>query len=585
MESKHGGAPVKWATASIALSCVCILGLPRILDAQTPQFIGTAANGSGGYFSSDGSGCASVVLRLQETVGGGGSPTPIEAISLSVAHDPALLTVISIEASPVLVTALGFEPQAFAEACSGGSTIGIIFTPDLVSTPTPLTFATGMEIAVVRYHTVPAAFVGMTTPVATAISWVTNACGAAIPVVSGVTSAGGGSQIALATRVPGTVTLVPGDSFIRGNANADASANPVDIADAVFILGYLFSGGPTPACLRAADANDDESVDLGDAVFILAGLFSGGPAPSAPYPSCGPDPTPGALTCDGFPPCCPSGPPQIPGVTFVGVNTQGYEEYEQEIDPSGVVDPITFIRIPAGTFDMGQVGVQTPVHQVTLTQDYLISKYEITNAQYKLFCDQTRFPPPPPVVGCCGWPSDHYTNPLYASHPVVMVSWDDLNAPNGFLWWTGLELPTESQWEYAARGNDGRTYPWGSAAPDAGLVYRANYCQWNGSTCTSLDGFMVTNPVIAAEYSGFESPFGTAGQAGNVREWVADWWDEYPSGAVTNPTGPPSGSGRVLRGGDWSDNDFSLMSASRPGGHNPSARMHFLGFRPARVIP
>jgi hypothetical protein len=206
-------------------------------------------------------------------------------------------------------------------------------------------------------------------------------------------------------------------------------------------------------------------------------------------------------------------------LSFVGLNAQGYEEYESEIDPSGWVDPITLVRIPAGTFDMGQMGVADPVHQVTLTQDYLISKYEITNAQYKFFCDATGYPYPPTNL-CCGMPSDHFTNPLYSNHPVVMVSWDDLNAPGGFLEWAGLDLPTEAQWEYAARGSDGRTYPWGSEAPDAGGVYRANYCQWNGSTCTSLDGFELTNSVDSPVYTGFESPFGTVGQ----REMDGSGW-------------------------------------------------------------
>jgi len=565
-----------------ALLGVCILGLPPGLAGQAVQFSGTALN-FGGYFSGDGSGCASVTIRLEEVVGSGANPTSVVAVSFSIAHDPALLVVTGIESSPALIGYLGFTPQTFVETCSGGGTVGIIFAPDMVTTPTPLTLATAMDIAVIHYQTKPIAFVGMTTQVETEISWVANACGAAIPVANGVTTSGGSSQLPIASLVPGTLTLTPGYFFVRGNANGDASASSVDIADVVYTLGFLFSGGPAPSCMRAADANDDEAVDLGDAVFILAGLFSGGPPPSSPYPTCGSDPTLGGLTCDGFPACCPPDPPQIPGLIFAGYNAQGYGEFELEIDPSGVVGPIRMILIPAGTFNRGQVGVPgaEPVHSVTLTKDFLISKYEITNVQYRHFCDQTGFPYPP-SPSCCGVPNDHFTDPAHADHPVLMVSWNDLTAAGGFLDWAGLVLPTEAQWEYAARGTTGSTYPWGDEAPDASSTYRANYCQWNGSSCTTLDAWLLTN--VVDDFAGFAGPFGTVGQAGNVHEWCYDRHGVYPSESATDPTGPLTGFNRILRGGSFGNDVTGLQSALR---HfdAPTLRIEVLGFRPVRLIP
>lgn len=114
-------------------------------------------------------------------------------------------------------------------------------------------------------------------------------------------------------RVPSTVPIslcpIPGPTFIRGDANASGGGAPINIADAIYVLAYLFSSGPAPSCLQSADANDDDQINVGDPVSILGTLFSGGPAPPAPYPACGLDPTPGVLSCASFPPCGSPPPP------------------------------------------------------------------------------------------------------------------------------------------------------------------------------------------------------------------------------------------------------------------------------------
>jgi formylglycine-generating enzyme required for sulfatase activity len=157
------------------------------------------------------------------------------------------------------------------------------------------------------------------------------------------------------------------------------------------------------------------------------------------------------------------------GLTLLGPNTQGYNEYRNEKDGS------VLIEIPAGTFTMGQESVATPVHQVSLSR-YFIGKYEVTNAQYLAFLAATSDPAGPtshqghhpdeganknhtPAGGApVAWPPYSTTD----DSPVIGVDWYGAYA---YCAWAGLPLPTEAQWERAARGRDGRTYPWGESAP------------------------------------------------------------------------------------------------------------------------
>lgn len=357
--------------------------------------------------------------------------------------------------------------------------------------------------------------------------------------------------------------------FVRGDANGDSLVN---LSDPVQMLFYLFNGGPG-SCLDGADANDDGAVNLSDPILTLAYLFSGGAPLPPPFPICGTDPTLDGLDCAVPPVSCGSTHPDL---TFVGKNAEGYGEYTLDLDPS-----VVLILIPASTFGMGQETTNgVPVHSVTLSP-YFIAKYEITNAQYRRYCDTT-LTPYPPSPNCCGMPADHFTNPLYDDHPVVMVSWNELNSQRGYLDWAGLVLPTEAQWEFAARGTEGRSYPWGEDAPDAGSIYRSNGC-W-GYDCGSSDGWVHTSPVNAAPFDQFVGPHGTVGQAGNVWEWCHDWLAPYSSDPVTDPSGPDLGSARAIRGGGWFLFFFYLQSANRYS-FSPITRHSYVGFRPARNIP
>ncbi|MGE3165610.1 MAG: SUMF1/EgtB/PvdO family nonheme iron enzyme [Planctomycetota bacterium] len=357
--------------------------------------------------------------------------------------------------------------------------------------------------------------------------------------------------------------------FVRGDANGDAIVN---LSDPIQVLSYLFGGG-SGTCLDGADASDDGAVNLLDPILTLAYLFTGGPPLPAPFPGCGTDPTTDGLDCALAPIACGS---SYPGLTLVGKNPQGYLEYTLDLDPS-----VVLILIPGGTFAMGQELTNgQPVHAVTLSP-YFLAKYEITNAQYRTFCDAT-LTPYPPSPNCCGLPLDHFTNPNYADHPVVMVSWNELTSSRGYLDWAGLVLPTEAQWEFAARGVEGRSYPWGEDSPAVGSVYRANGC-W-GYDCGSSDGWVYTSPVNASPFDQYPGPHGTLGQAGNVWEWCHDWLELYGPDPETDPVGPAVGTARAIRGGGWFLFAFHLQSANRYS-FSPNTRHTYVGLRPARPFP
>jgi formylglycine-generating enzyme required for sulfatase activity len=165
-------------------------------------------------------------------------------------------------------------------------------------------------------------------------------------------------------------------------------------------------------------------------------------------------------------------------------------------------------------------------------------------------------------AGACTAPSNilHYSDSQYANHPVVYVNW---NQASSYCTWVGRELPTEAQWEKASRGIDVRTYPWGNVTPTCSL---ANYSGCKGDT------------TIVGSYETGKSPYGVYDMAGNVWEWVQDWYGTYPSGTITNPSGPDIGEYRVLRGGSWENNADYIRSAFRFKSY-PSSSSPFIGFR------
>ncbi len=241
------------------------------------------------------------------------------------------------------------------------------------------------------------------------------------------------------------------------------------------------------------------------------------------------------------------------------------------------IDSMTMVYVPAGEFLMGSpegVGMddEHPQHTVYLDA-YWIDQTEVTNAMFAM-CVKAGSCIEPASTGSFLIDS-YFGNPAYADYPVIFVRWDQAQI---YCEWAGRQLPTEAQWEKAARGTDGRIYPWGSDFNCKTGNYNDeteinDAVVAGGSNC---DGYAVTAPV--GNYPTGASPYGALDMAGNVWEWVEDWYDYYPSDRMTNPSGPLDGLERIQRGGSWLSLENNILSAYR-GGSDPIGSREDLGFR------
>ena len=164
-----------------------------------------------------------------------------------------------------------------------------------------------------------------------------------------------------------------------------------------------------------------------------------------------------------------------------------------------------------------------------------------------------------------------------ADHPVVHTSWNDAAA---FCAWAGVRLPTEAEWEFAARGGlEGKAFPWGDELEPGG-EHRMNV--WQGDFPrhnTRADGYLGTSPVDAFTPNGY----GLYDATGNVWEWTADWYGPYPDAAQTDPQGAPTGTSRVSRGGGWTSGGEETARATDRDWLDPEIREATLGFRCAHA--
>ena len=217
--------------------------------------------------------------------------------------------------------------------------------------------------------------------------------------------------------------------------------------------------------------------------------------------------------------------------------------------------PADMVFVPAGVFKMGanleRPGDEGPQHSVDLPA-FWIDRYEVTNAEYWK-CVEADF---------CSEPDDlrYYQDPEFEDHPVVFVSWYDAKA---YCEWRHKRLPTEAEWEKAARGVDGRLYPWGN--------------QLSGGRLNAGNRVGASMPV--GSYPSGASPYGALDMAGNVWEWVSDWYAAYPGSRYQSDLFGEKY--KVVRGGSWNHPDEDARSYHRDIAY-PERALGVVGFRCAR---
>lgn len=278
-------------------------------------------------------------------------------------------------------------------------------------------------------------------------------------------------------------------------------------------------------------------------------------------------------TATSMPPTATSMPPTATSTSGVGVTMIGKNGE-------------TLVYVPEGEFTMGsETGDldEKPVHSVYLDA-FWIDQTEVTNKQYQACVDAGVCEPPSSIESATH--PNYYGNPEFDDYPVIYVNWDKANRYCED--WAGGDLPTEAQWEKAASWNDltqeKYVYPWGNDF-DGSL---GNFCDVNCAMDkladkNSNDGYADTAPV--GNYSNGVSPYGVYDMAGNVWEWVNDWYGEnyYYERTPSNPLGPDSGQKRIIRGGSWVNNSDGVRSTGRfrslPDGSDG------VGFRCASSLP
>ena len=235
-------------------------------------------------------------------------------------------------------------------------------------------------------------------------------------------------------------------------------------------------------------------------------------------------------------------------------------------------DGAPMVLIPAGPFTMGSNDGppnERPEHPVTLDA-YYIDQYEVTLSLYRKFLEAGKHEAPPT------WDDEAATT--VGDRPAIGMGWESATA---YCQWAGKRLPTEAEWEKAARGTDRRRYPWGDMQP---FVDIANYNRgvWVSEAITlvavnsGLEGMSVRHGLKG----GGKSAFGLSHMAGNAAEWVADWYDRdyYQKSPESNPSGPATGEKRVLRGGSWADVPSALRVTARFSAE-PDFEDRTIGFR------
>ena len=228
-------------------------------------------------------------------------------------------------------------------------------------------------------------------------------------------------------------------------------------------------------------------------------------------------------------------------------------------------DGAPMVLVPAGAFTMGSAegdDDEQPLHRVLL-DSYYMDKFEVTNGRFAKFVEAIQSEPP--------WGfADPETPVVDSARPVRWVNWMEAI---GYCLWAGKRLPTEAEWEKAARGTDGRVYPWGNEPPTpAQAIFGLK------------EGDETVSPIGTREKG--QSPYGVQDLAGNLYEWVTDWYDDgfYATPPTSNPRGPAAGTAKVQRGGSYTNTPYRLRASFRTKG-DPTEHEPNVGFRCAHDGP
>jgi formylglycine-generating enzyme required for sulfatase activity len=248
-------------------------------------------------------------------------------------------------------------------------------------------------------------------------------------------------------------------------------------------------------------------------------------------------------------------------------------EFMMGSTPEEISAVLSFARIAVSTFELSMfvnlTANERPAHRVRITRGFWLYRNPVTNGQYGRFCRETGHRAPEVTQDGKtfkpAWADPDLNGDL---QPVVGVTWDDAAA---YCEWSGGRLPTEAEWEYAARGPESRLWPWGHQAPDA-------------SRAVFGFGFVGGKPAAVGGRTAGASWCGALDMAGNVWDWCADWYDEnyYGQSPSVDPPGPSNGDARVVRGSDWRVDPYNLHVSWRVS-RIPDNRNCDLGFRVARI--
>jgi formylglycine-generating enzyme required for sulfatase activity len=264
-------------------------------------------------------------------------------------------------------------------------------------------------------------------------------------------------------------------------------------------------------------------------ILLAAILLTACVPASTPTPTATALPPPSQPTATSIP---PTSAPTLAPVSLAGPSSGTTMTW---------MDGSVMVYIPAGQFIMGGGNIDAPIRTVSLDA-YWIQQTEVTNAMYSQCLSSGNCTAPVQEIGAPPIGAEQYND-----YPVVGVTWD---AAGKYCEWIGGQLPSEAQWEKAARGQSGNAYPWGAGKPTCDLA--------NFGTC-------VGHTSNVNDYPNGKSPYGLLDMAGNVYEWVNDYYDAnyYTSGPTSNPTGPSTGDHHLIRGSSFEADPTQMLSAIR----------------------